>query len=145
MKTIKLISTQVAEYWEVIKFGATTADEVDPKDLQPYLVELLHALLSDKAQCWMRLDESRTVIAILITRIIEDKITTDRHLYLQCVFSYREIPIDAWKSDFALLVQFAKQENCRKIKFDSRYPKIWEMAKYFGCREAHRSFTYGLE
>ena len=46
---IKLLSKQVPTFWEAIKVGVVRADEVKEKDLQPYLNELLQALLSDKA------------------------------------------------------------------------------------------------
>lgn len=141
---IKLLSTQIPQYWEILKFATTTADEVDEKDLQPYLIELLHALLSDKAQCWIRLDDDRKIIALLITRITVNKITGYKSLYLQCVFSYREVPVSIWQKDFNLLIRFAKQEKCKSITFESRHPKIWEMTTSFGCREIHRSFVYDI-
>lgn len=142
---LKILSTQVSTYWELIKFAVTTVDEVDKEDLQPYLIELLHALLSDKAQCWIRLDEKRTIIALLITRIRVNKITAKKSLYLQSIFSYRQVPLDIWQKDFNMLVQFAKQEGCKKITFDSRNPRIWEITTSFGCLERYRSFEFRLK
>jgi len=144
LKTVKLLSIEISKHWELIKFAATTADEVDEKDLQPYLIELLHAILSDKAQCWVRIDEDRNIIALLITRVIADKITLDKSLFLQCVYSFSKVPIEIWQKDFDLMIQFAKKENCKNIKFNSRHLRIWEMVKTFGCREAHRSFIYDI-
>jgi len=141
---IKLLDTQIPKYSEVIKFAATSADEVDQEDLQPYLLKLIHALLNNKAQCWMRLDDSREIIAVLITRIIENKITAAKSLYLQCVYSYREIPLNIWREDFNMLIQFAKKENCKRITFESRHQRIWEITTSFGCREIHRSFAYDV-
>lgn len=142
---IKLLSTQIVNYWEVIKFAATTADEVDEKDLQSYLTDLLHTLLSDKAQCWIRLDDDRKIIALLITRITVNKITGYKSLYLQCVFSYRQVSDNIWRENFDLLIRFAKQEKCKSITFESRHPKIWKITTSFGCRETYRSFIYDLE
>lgn len=142
---IKLLSTQIPRYWEVIKYGATIADEVDEKNLQPYLVELLHALLSDKAQCWMRLDENRKIVALLITRITIDKITGNKSLYLQCLFSHKKVSDNIWKDNFDLLIRFVKQEKCKNIIFESRHSRIWEIATSLGFKEMHRSFVYDLE
>jgi len=141
---IKLLSTQITQYFEAIKFAATTADEVDKEDLQPYLIELLHDLLSDKAQCWIRLDENRTIIALLITKFKVNKINNRKSLHLQCIFSYNEVPLNIWQKDFDMLIQFAKQEGCKNITFNSRHQKIWELTKSFGCREQYRSFAFGL-
>lgn len=142
---IKLLSVQIPKYFEVIKYAVSTVDEVDKEDLQPYLIELLHALLSDKAQCWVRLDDERTIIALLITRIRTNKITAKKSLYLQSIFSYRKVPLNIWQKDFNMLVQFAKQEGCKNITFDSRNPRIWEITTSFGCQEQYRSFAYKLE
>jgi len=141
---IKLLSTQVVKFWEAIKFAATTADEVNKEDLKPYLVELLHDLLSDKAQCWIRIDENRTIVALLITCFKTNKIGTKRSLHLQCIFSYNEVPLNIWQKDFDMLVQFAKQEGCQNITFNSMNSKIWEITKSFGCREQYRSFAFNL-
>jgi len=152
LKTIKLLAIQITQatevdgvnYWELIKMAATTADEVDKKDLQPYLNELLHALLSDKAQCWIRIRNDRKITAVLITRITTDKTTLGKSLRLQCVYSFSKVSLDVWRKDFGLMVQFAKKEDCKNIIFDSRHSAIWEMVKTFGCREAYRSFVYDI-
>jgi len=141
---IKLLSTQIPHYFEAIKFATTTADEIDKEDLQSYLIELLHDLLSDKAQCWIRLDENRTIIALLITRFKVNKINSKKSLHLQCIFSYNEVPLNIWQKDFDMLIQFAKQEGCENITFNSRHSKIWELTMSFGCREQFRVFAFDL-
>lgn len=140
----RMLSNQVPEYWDVIKFATVTVDEVREKDVQKYLLELLHSLLSNNSQCWIRVDDNKKIIALLITRIIKNKITKDKSLYLQCVFSYEDVSSNIWKSDFSLLINFAKQEDCENITFESRHSRIWELAKSFKCKEIHRSFIYDL-
>jgi len=141
---IKLLSTQIPQYWETIKFAAITADEINKEDLQPYLIDLLHDLLSDKAQCWIRIDENRKIVALLITKFKMNKIGTKRSLHFQCIFSYAKVSINSWQEDFNMLIQFAKQENCQNITFNSRHQRIWELTKSFGCREQYRSFAFDL-
>ena len=142
---IKLLSTQIPQYWEIIKFVATKAEEVDNEDLPAYLNWLLHLLLSDKAQCWVRLDEDRKIIALLITQIIIDKITTKKSLHLRCIFSFKHVPFDLWQKDFDLLIQFRKQEKCDNITCASKHKKIWEIMSYLGCKETYRLFVYDRE
>lgn len=142
---IKLLSTQIPAFWELLKQVTSIVDEVKKEDLQQYLIELLHSLLSDKTQCWFRLDDKRTIIAILITRFKFNKISGTKSLYIQCLYSYKQVPVDTWQKEFDLIVQFAKQEGCKNITFNSRHPRIWEIAKIIGCKEQHRSFAYNLE
>lgn len=142
---IKLLSTQIPQYWEIIKSVATAAERIEEEDLPPYLNWFLHLLLSDKAQCWVRLDEDRMIIALLLTQLLIDKITAKKSLHLRCVFSFKHVPPDVWQSDFDLLVQFAKQEKCNKITVVSQHSRIWEIVTDFGCKEAHRFFVYNLE
>lgn len=142
---IKLLSIQIPTYWEIIKFVATKAEEVDNEDLPAYLNWLLHNFLSDKAQCWVRLDEDRKIIALLITQITIDKITAKKSLHLRCIFSFRHVPFDSWQKDFDLLIQFGKQEKCDNITSASKHEKIWEIMSYLGCKETYRLFAYDLE
>ena len=142
---LKLLSTQISTYWEIIKFAATKAEEVDNEDLPAYLNWFLHSLLSDKAQCWVRLDEDRKIIALLITQITIDKITAKKSLHLRCIFSFRHVPFDSWQKDFDLLIQFGKQEKCDNITSASKHEKIWEIMSYLGCKETYRLFAYDLE
>ena len=70
---IKIVSKQIPYFWNAIKYTVKEAGEVNEKDFQPYCNELLQALLSDKAQCFVRLDDKRILEAVLITRIMENR------------------------------------------------------------------------
>ena len=141
---LKLLSIQVPQFWEVIKFAVTQADEVDQQDLQPYLDELLHALLSDKAQCFVRLDEKRTLTALLITKIMGNKRTGGKCLYLQCLYSFQLVDDSVWRKDMIFIRQFADKEKCSYISFDSRNKKIQEMGEMLGFKEVNRKFSMKL-
>ena len=142
---IKLISTQMVDFWEVIKFAVTRVDEVDPENLQPYLNELLHSLLSDKAQCWIRLDENRIVIALYITRIRADKITGKKYLFIQNMYSFKTVIDEIWTQDANLLKEFAKKEKCSYLSFYSRNKRIWELGEMVGFKEKYRVFNFQLK
>lgn len=139
---IKLLSTQAPIYWEILKFAATQADEVDKADLQPYLNELLHALLSDKAQCFVRLDEDRTITALMITRFVVDKITGKKYLNMQCVYSFKKVEDTVWDQDFNVIRKFADNEQCSHISFSSRNERIWNLTKAIGFKEVTRTFRF---
>ena len=142
---IKLLSIQIPKVWELIKFVVTKAEEVDEKDLPAALNCLLHLLLSDKAQCWVRLDNDRNIISLLITQITIDKITARKDLHVRCLYSFRHVPSEKWQEDFDLLIRFGKQEKCDKITSASKHSRIWEIASYLGWKETYRLFSYDLE
>ena len=142
---IKLLSTQIPQTWEVIKFAVTRVDEVDPENLQPYLNELLHALLSDKAQCFVRLNKDRIIIALYITRIRADKITGKKYLFIQNVYSFKTVIDETWTQDANLLKEFAKKEKCSYLSFYSRNKRIWELGEMAGFKEKYRVFDFQLK
>jgi hypothetical protein len=141
---IKLLSGQIPTFWEAIKFGATQADEVDEKDLQPYLNELLHALLSDKAQCFVGLDDKRSLVGVLVTRIGIDKITGDKFLFIQSVYTWERLEDSVWKETYDLFSQFALKEQCKYLSFSSRNPAIWDRTEKLGFKERTRTYTLQL-
>ena len=141
---IKLLSIQIPKFWEIIKFTATEADEVDQQELQPYLDELLHNLLSDKAQCFVNLDEKRTLSSLLITKIMSDKKTGEKYLYLQHLYPFRFVDDSVWGEDMIFIRQFADKEKCSYISFDSRNSKTFEIGRMLGFREVSRNFSMRL-
>lgn len=137
---IKLLSPQVPQFFEAIKFTVKQADEVDDKDFQPYCNELLHALLNDKAQCFVRMDEKRTLIGMLVTRVMADKVTGEKYLFIQCLYSWKAQPDEAWMKDAEFVRQFAEKEECQYLSFTSRNEAIWELGKKLGFVERNRVF-----
>jgi hypothetical protein len=138
---IKLIPNQIPLFWDAIKLGATQADEVDSKNLQPYLNELLHALLSDKAQCFASLDDNRVLTGVLITRIGIDKVTEDKFLFLQSIYVWKLLADQVWRDAYDLFSSFAVKEGCKYLSFNSRQRALWDRAEKFGFKEKTRTFT----
>ena len=87
---IRLLSTQIPEYWEIIKFTIANVDDVDKQNLPAYFNKTLHDLLSDKAQCFFRLDpDTRNIYTVVITRIDEDVISGNKTFVMKSVYSFR--------------------------------------------------------
>jgi hypothetical protein len=141
---IKLIPKQVPVFWNAIKLAATQADEVDSKDIQPYLNELLHALLSNKAQCFVYLTEKRVLAGLLITRVMVDKITAKKYLLLQAAYVWEQQPMSEWTIMYNYFRAFAEKEQCSYISFSSRNPKMWSRPEALGFKESTRTFTLKL-
>ena len=141
---IRLLALQIPIFWETIKFVAKSADEIDEKELQPYCNELLQALLSDKAQCFVILDEKRMLTAMAISRVLGNKITGQKYLYIQCLYGFQVIDDSKWIEGFDLMRRFAESEGCSYVSFDSRNSRVWDIGRVLGCQEARRTFTLKL-
>ena len=141
---IRLLSNQVPQLWEAIKFASVQADEVDEKDRPHYLNELLHSLLSNKAQAFVRLDENRTLLATLITRFAINKVSGEKSLDIQCLYSWKAQPEEVWREEFIFITTYAASEGCKKITFNSRNTAIQELSKTVGFKEQTRTFSLAL-
>ncbi len=142
---VKLLPTQVVQYWEVIKYITVTVDEVDEKDLQPYLNELLHALLNSKAQCFLELNENRNIVAVCITRLAINKITGEKYLFIQNAYAFQTASDAIRQHSFNFLKSFAQKERCAYMSFRSRNERIWKLGGVAGFREKVRVFELRLE
>ena len=139
---VKLIAPQIPVFWETIKFGCQKADVVHSENYQMYFNELLHALLSDKAQCFVRLDEKRTIIGILITRINGNKITGEKSLLLQSAYSFQSESQKTWAEDFETILDIAMARDCKSITFETSNEKIASLGESVGCKEITRTYEY---
>ena len=142
---IRLLSSQIPTFWEAIKFSVVQVREIRERDRQRYLNGLLHDLLSDKAQCFVRLSDKRMLIGLLITKIIIDKISGEKSLSLQTLYSWRSVDDREWSSDFLFVKEFAKYEECSCILFETEHPRIRQISEFLGFREKHRVYIYTLE
>ena len=143
-RIIQVLPTQIPAIWEQIKFSAIKADEINMKDLQPYLNNLLHELLNGKAQCFIRLDDNRNLLALLVTNLSYDKITSETFLYLKCIYSFQLADDETWARDMRFVVRFAKKEGCSYISFDSRHQRIYEINERLGFKEVSRKYRLGI-
>ncbi len=140
----RILPTQVIQFWDAIKFACTQADEVNKEDMPDYFNELLQALLSEKAQCFIVLDEKKILHSIAVTRITLNKISFKKELYIQCLYSLSKIDNASLAKYFAFLVEFAKKAECVTVTYTSRNSRVWEIAHFVGCVERYRSFEYKL-
>jgi len=140
----RLISVQIPMFWDAIKFACVKSDEVDEKNYSVYFNELLHALLSDKAQCFIMLDAGKILHSVAISRITTDSVLGRKELLLQCVYSMHTMSTEELMRNLKVLVDLAKKEKCDAVTFNSRNPRVWEMAKLSDCKERTRNFVYEL-
>jgi hypothetical protein len=142
---IKLLPSQIPMFWEAIKRAAISADEVNKENWGVYLNELLHSLLNDRSQCFVRLNEEKRLLALMITRLSVDKITNEKGLSLQVLYSWKHVEDKEWQDDYNFIKEFTKHEKCKYIFFESRNPRLWKLAESVGFRENLRKFVLSLE
>lgn len=137
-----LLPNQIPMFWEAIKFACASADEVNPRDYTSYFNELLHALLSSRAQCFAVLTDEKILRNIAVTRINVDKITGKKELLLQCLYFAESLDESDITKYFGFIVEFAKSESCTAITFNTRNSRIWQIANLLGCDLKYKVFTY---
>jgi len=141
---IRIPPIQIPFFWEVIKQTVVQADEVEVKDRPFYFNSLLHSLLNDKSQCFVRLNEEKRLLALMITKIAIDKITGDKSLSIQNLYSWKMVDDKEWQNDFLFFRSFAKKEDCKYVSFESRNPRVWQLGELAGFREKSRMFSLTL-
>jgi hypothetical protein len=135
---------QIPVFWEAIKFACSKADAVEEKFYVVYFNELLQALLSDKAQCFVALDEKRILHRIVITRTMYDKLKGDTELVIQCMYSMTRMTDEEIQKYFAFAISTAKSLGCKRITWKSSNPRIWEWAELVGCFPQTRTYMFEL-
>lgn len=142
---LRLLPTQIPIFWEAIKYAAIQADEVESQYQLPYLNRILHSLLNDKSQCFVRLSPTKQLLSIMVTMIGLDKVTDAKMLFIQVLYSWKLVSDLEWEKDWEFLRSFAQKERCVRISFESKSPRIWQLGQLVGFKEQIRVFSYDLE
>lgn len=144
MRTYKVLSIQIPQFWEAIKFAVVKVDEVEPERVQDYLIELLHSLLNDKAQFFAVLDDNKVLSAVCITRILIDKVTGEKYLFIQNLYSFTVVDNGSWNHGLDVILDFAKRNSCKYLTCMSRNHRIFDIVGRYGFRETERIFKYSI-
>lgn len=142
---IKLLSIQVPQYWDIIKFAIANVDDFEIEDLPAHLNGILHDLLSDKAQCFVKINpEDRKVVTLFVTRIEFEKISDKKYLNIQSIYAFAPSTDEEWLEIAKFLGDFGRNNGCDTMIFRSRQPRAWELGRILGFKENYRSFIYKL-
>ena len=141
---VQLVPGQIPIFWEAIKYAAVKADGIRDKDIPTYLNQLLYSLLSNKAQCFVRLDDERKLQSIVVTRILIDQVTGSKSLNISNLYGFQSSDMDTWKDTLDILMTFAKQRKCSIVTAWSANARVWEICDNLGFEERLRSFVIDL-
>ena len=137
---IRAMPSQIPKLWDAIKFAAKAATQMEGKEFEAYLVKLLAALLSDSAQCFVRTDDAKQLLALMITRLIGDEVTGKRTLFIECLYSFQRVLDKEWDEDIVVVKEFAKTNKCNYISTYSQIPRVYEIVEKLGFKERFRCF-----
>lgn len=137
---IRILAQQIPRFWVAIKFAASATASIPNHDKELYLNNLLASLLNDTAQCFIRYNDEKELLAIAITRFIQDEITGEKTLFINCLYSFKGVDNEEWEHDFGLIKDFAKSSGCKKITTYSNNPRVFEIVKLTGFAERFRCF-----
>jgi len=143
-KIYRLLPMQIPLFWDAIKYACIKADMIKTDEYSGYFNELLQALLSDKAQCFVVLDESKILHTIAITRLIVNRTQLTKELDIQCMYSMTAMKDAEISNYFSVISDFAKQEDCKRVTFNGNNWRIWQIAEILGCVERYRSFIFEI-
>lgn len=138
---IRALPDQIPKLWDAIKYATSRANRFGKDELPFYFNRLLHALLSSKAQCFVRLDDARILNAVLITRIVQDEVTGRKALFIEALYSFKMVDDEEWRSDAEIVRQFAKKAGCVLITTYSNNERVWDILKTIGFTERYRCFV----
>ena len=130
---IKILPLQIPQFWEAIK---STIRSVVPastsQDIQVLYVEALHALLNDKAQCFVCLDNNRILKGMILTRIGVDKVVGCTYIQFELAYAWDKLTNEDWQETYELVMLFCKKADCKYMLIKSINPRILEMAARYG-------------
>lgn len=142
--TVRLLSTQIPQYWEYIKYALAQVERFgsDDESLGAYN-RVFASLLNDKSQCFIMSAEDSSLKALMITEIMDDIITAKRILNIRCLYAFHPISNDDWVRDFVILKKIAEDFKCFKIIFQTSNKRIESIGKLLGFNQ--RSINMELE
>lgn len=142
---IKVTPQQIPQVWEAVKYAITQLNEVPNEQLPDYLRWMLHQLLSEKAQCWVTLNEQRILLNVSITRITVNAFTQERELHLQCLYAFQGLTDHIVLEALTLYRQYANKTGCVRVTGASRHPRACAIMEQHGFQPEYKTYTLALE
>jgi hypothetical protein len=149
---VRLLPKQISIMWEYIKYVSAKSGGLDESQYNSYFNYLLYRLLSGKYQCFMKLDDNRSLQVIWITKIDIDNITGEKSLSVVSIYSFKSVLSQSnkssrdisWKEGLEFGKQFAIKEGCKTITATSSVERVWELCYMIGLKEKSRTFVIDL-
>lgn len=142
---IRVMPAQIPLVWEHIKYGVSQIGQVANESLSRYCIKLLCDLLSEKAQCWVQLNDERLLLNITVTKIVQDRDTNERELNVEGLYAYQGTTPTGMAIHRNHYQEFAKLAGCSRITVTSRVPRAWEILEQNGFKLQCRTYAFPVE
>ena len=142
---IRIIPNQIPQVWEQVKYAAVNTDRVENGNLQKYLNSLLQSLLNGKTQCFLRINDNRELLAVILTELRASYLDGEKSLFIKNIFSFKSVDSIEWEENMSSIDKYAKAMGCKTILGCSSNNRIFELALSLGFKESHRYFVKDLE
>lgn len=140
--TVRLLSIQIAQFWELIKYALAQVEKFGSDDEALGVYNRVFAsLLNDKSQCFIVYSPDQEVKAVCITEIFEDLITAKRSLNVRCLYAFKVTSDAEWQDGFELIRQLAKDSKCSKIIFQTSNARIKHIGQVIGFKEVSTNMS----
>ena len=130
---VQLLPDQVAKYWEQIKFAVQSSFPPTTTAAEINLNKVLQSLLVGNLVAWASIDkESKKIVAIVTTTIMEDACADSRNLLIYSLFGLSDVGKQNWVDGYTTLMEYAKAKGCSKLVGFTKVEVIKKLAKHFG-------------
>jgi hypothetical protein len=131
---IQLLPDQIAKLWDYIKIALIESAPPNIGRTNAELNNILAALLSEKAQCWISFEKSKEgkrFEAVVITQIVRDALSDTKNLLIYSL--YGEIISDrSWQQGMIGLAKFGLAKGCKNFVAFTDNPVVLQRVKQFG-------------
>jgi len=130
---VKLLSDQIANYWNVIRYAIEQALPPIANEEYNKMNRILESLLNGSMDCWVSVDEeNKKIEGVMVTTFSEDYCSGVRNLLVYSVFGYNEISNKSWSEGFETISKWAKHNGCYRIIAYTDVERIKEVVKSLG-------------
>ena len=131
---LKLLPEQVVNYWDMIEEGLEANLPPIVGEVPEKMSNILEALITDEMQCWVSVrEDTKEVVALLLTTVVEDKMSKSRSLLLYLVWTFKQSRASDWIEGFQGAQKFAKLMKCHRVISYATEPQVLKIAEKFGA------------
>jgi hypothetical protein len=142
---IRVLPSQIPQVWEAVKYAVVQLDEVPQEQHNAYFVWLLQDLLSEKAQCWVTLNEDRVLLNVSLTRLVEHAWTQERELHVSCMYAFQGLTDETVTALLQMYMDCAKTMGCVRVVGTSRHPRAYAVMERQGLVPYARTYVKHVE
>lgn len=141
----KLLSEQITQFWDYIKYAAVVTNNLSESDIRDeFCNNLLINLLSDKYQCWMGISDDKEIIkGIAITNIYKD-VGEISHLLISSLYVYEATNVQEQLMFLENIKKYAISRCCKDVVFYTSNPSIIKSSDRLGFVEIYKVFKSEL-